>query len=76
MDLTEDFGSATMYENVARHAWSPPNFPHTDKEAKVRYAPRNETLDGLTPVHLCGLLIVPLKAIPAFSLKKRPFATF
>ena len=32
-----------MYDNVARHAWSPPNFPHTHKEAKARYAPRNGT---------------------------------
>jgi hypothetical protein len=23
---------------VAPHAWSPPNFPHSDKEAKERYA--------------------------------------
>jgi hypothetical protein len=38
-DLAEDFGSGTMYENVARHAWSPPNFPHSDKEAKVRTRP-------------------------------------
>ena len=36
MDLAEEFGSGTMYENVAPHAWSPPNFPHSDKEAKVR----------------------------------------
>jgi hypothetical protein len=34
-------GSGTMYDNVARHAWSPPNFPHTDKKAKARYASRN-----------------------------------
>ena len=32
------FGGGKMYENVAAHAWSPPNFPHTDKEAKARYA--------------------------------------
>jgi hypothetical protein len=23
---------------VAPHAWSPPNFPHTDKEVKAKYA--------------------------------------
>ena len=27
-----------MYDNVAPHAWSPPNFPHSDKEAKVAEA--------------------------------------
>jgi hypothetical protein len=35
----------TMYDNVAPHAWSPPNFPRTDEEAKVRYAPRHGTLN-------------------------------
>lgn len=44
--LAEEFGVAMMYENVAPHAWSPPNFPHTEKEAKVMYAPRNGTLNG------------------------------
>ena len=34
-DLAEEFGSGTMYDNVAPHAWSPPNFPHSDKEAKA-----------------------------------------
>ena len=29
-DLAEEFGSGTMYDNVARHAWSPPNFSHTN----------------------------------------------
>ena len=29
------FGSGTMYENVAAHAWSPPNFPHSEITAKV-----------------------------------------
>ncbi len=31
------FGSGTMYENVAAHAWSPPNFPHSEITAKVRH---------------------------------------
>jgi hypothetical protein len=30
------FGSGTMYGNVAPHAWSPPNFPHSEITAKVR----------------------------------------
>src|SRR5439155_21716946 len=30
------FGSGTMYTNVAAHAWSPPNFPHSEITAKVR----------------------------------------
>ena len=30
------FGSGTMYENVAAHVWSPPNFPHSEITAKVR----------------------------------------
>jgi hypothetical protein len=34
----DEIGSGTMYDNVAWHAWSPPNFPHTDKEAKASYA--------------------------------------
>jgi len=29
------FGSGTMYGNVAPHAWSPPNFPHSDTTAKL-----------------------------------------
>jgi hypothetical protein len=37
-DLAEEIGSGTIYDNVAWHAWSPPNFPHTDKEAKASYA--------------------------------------
>jgi hypothetical protein len=37
-DLADEIGSGTMYDNVAWHAWSPPNFPHTDKEAKASYA--------------------------------------
>jgi hypothetical protein len=28
------FGSGKMYGNVAPHAWSPPNFPHSDEETK------------------------------------------
>jgi hypothetical protein len=28
------FGSGTMYGNVAAHVWSPPNFPHSEEEAK------------------------------------------
>ena len=43
-DLAEEFGSGTMCENVAPHAWSPPTFPHSDKEAKVRHASRKGTL--------------------------------
>jgi hypothetical protein len=45
-DLAEPFDSGTMYENVAPHAWSPPNFPHTEKEAKVMYAPWQGSLNG------------------------------
>jgi hypothetical protein len=34
------FGGGTMYGNVALHALSPPNFPHSEKTAKVlRSAP-------------------------------------
>jgi hypothetical protein len=29
------FGSGTMYGNVAAHAWSPPNFPHSETTTKV-----------------------------------------
>src|SRR6266403_4367915 len=29
------FGSGTMYRNVAPHALSPPNFPHSERTAKV-----------------------------------------
>jgi hypothetical protein len=29
------FDSGTMYENVAAHLWSPPNFPHNEITAKV-----------------------------------------
>jgi hypothetical protein len=29
------FGSGTMYGNVAAHAQSPPNFPHSEITAKV-----------------------------------------
>jgi len=29
------FGSGTMCKNVAPHAPSPPNFPHSEREAKV-----------------------------------------
>jgi hypothetical protein len=28
------FGSGTMYGNVCGHVWSPPNFPHSEEEAK------------------------------------------
>jgi hypothetical protein len=31
-------GSGMMYENVAPHAWSPPNFPHSEEETKVPLA--------------------------------------
>jgi hypothetical protein len=29
------FGRGTMYGNVAAHAWSPPNFPHSETTAKL-----------------------------------------
>src|SRR5260370_23268557 len=29
------FGSGKMYGNVAPHAWSPPNFPHSETTAKL-----------------------------------------
>src|SRR5216684_6877023 len=29
------FGGGTMYRNVPPHAWSPPNFPHSEITAKV-----------------------------------------
>src|SRR5437879_2581438 len=29
------FGSGMMCRIVAPHAWSPPNFPHSEREAKV-----------------------------------------
>ena len=31
-------GSGTMCGNVAPHAWSPPNFPHSEEETKVPLA--------------------------------------
>jgi hypothetical protein len=34
-DLADDFGSGMMYEIAAPHAWSPPNFPHSEDKAKV-----------------------------------------
>jgi hypothetical protein len=34
-DLAEDFDTGTMYDNVAPHAWSPPDFPHSEDKAKV-----------------------------------------
>jgi hypothetical protein len=34
--LARELGSGTVYENVAPHAWSPPNFPHSERQAKVR----------------------------------------
>lgn len=45
-DLAEEFGSGTMYEHVAPHAWTPANFPRTETEAKVMYAPWQGTLNG------------------------------
>jgi len=36
--LAKEFGSGSMYEIVAPHAWSPLNFPHTHKEAKASCA--------------------------------------
>src|SRR5258708_39900308 len=30
------FSSGTMCGNVVPHAWSPPNFPHSEEEGKVR----------------------------------------
>jgi hypothetical protein len=35
-DLVKNFGSGTVYENVAPHAWSPPNFPHGESQPKAR----------------------------------------
>src|SRR5258708_9061167 len=32
--VREIFGSGTMYGHVAPHAWSPPNFPHSEERAK------------------------------------------
>jgi hypothetical protein len=34
------FGSGTMYGNVAAHAWSPPNFPHSEEETKWSRPPK------------------------------------
>src|SRR5208282_2866610 len=36
--IKNNFGSGTMYDNVATHAWSPPNFPHSEEEAKATTA--------------------------------------
>ena len=33
-DLAEAFCSGTMYGNVLPHAWSPPNFPHSEMTEK------------------------------------------
>jgi hypothetical protein len=46
-DLVDAVGSATMWDNVAPHAWSPPTFPHTETEAKVMYAPWQGTLNEM-----------------------------
>jgi hypothetical protein len=32
--VSTKFGSGTMYRNVVPHAWSPPNFPLSEKTAK------------------------------------------
>jgi hypothetical protein len=32
--VSKKFGSGTMYDNVAPHAWSPHDFPHSEEEAK------------------------------------------
>jgi hypothetical protein len=31
--VRKTFGSGTMYDKFAPHAWSPPNFPHSEEEA-------------------------------------------
>ena len=40
-DLTKEFGGGKMCEQVAPYAWSPPNFPHSESQAKMRpFAPQ------------------------------------
>ena len=34
-DLVKTLGSGTMCDYVAPHAWSPPNFPHSEITAKL-----------------------------------------
>jgi len=36
-NVSDNFGigSGTVYKNAAPHAWSPPNFPHSEDKAKV-----------------------------------------
>jgi len=41
------FGSDTMYRNVAPHAWSPPNFPLSEQQAK--YTPSSPAMQN--PCH-------------------------
>jgi hypothetical protein len=35
--LKKIFCSGVMYDNVPRHAWSPPNFPHSEDEAIIQH---------------------------------------
>jgi hypothetical protein len=35
-DLAKEFGSGKMCEHVTPHAWSPPNSPHSESQAKMR----------------------------------------
>jgi hypothetical protein len=35
--LEKIFCSGMMYDNVPRHAWSPPNFPHSEDEAIIQH---------------------------------------
>jgi hypothetical protein len=43
------FGSARMEENVPSHAWSPPNFPHSEEEAKAPVAAKADANFGASP---------------------------
>ena len=62
-DLVKKFAGGTLYEKVPPHAWSPPNFPHTEKEAKARKALQNGAQNrqrvGSATVIRCFLSFAP-----------------
>lgn len=44
--LSKEFGSGRVYENVAPHAWTPPNFPHSEEETKALSAHSNGNFES------------------------------
>jgi len=63
--LGKEFGSGTMYENVAPHAWSPHDFPHSEEEAKAVGASKcslefSRSCVEKYRIHLALLILSPL----------------